>query len=97
MKLWERVTEARLKGVVTVKDRQYGFQKGKSTVQPMFCLRVFQEKMREHQTDMHMVFVVLEKVYTTPGIGAKPFPFYSDPRHYHGNNSRGSATGKVIC
>ena len=97
MKLWERVTEARLKGVVTVKDRQYGFQKGKPTVQPMYCLRVFQEKMREHQTDMHMVFVVPEKVYTTPGIGAKPFPLYSDPRHYHRENSRGNATGKVIC
>ena len=31
----------------------------------MFCLRVLQEKMREHQKDLHMVFVDLEKAYDT--------------------------------
>ena len=31
----------------------------------MFCLRMLQEKMREHQREMHMVFVDLEKAYDT--------------------------------
>ena len=45
--------------------RQYGFQKGKSTTQPMFCLRILQERMREYQQDLHLVFVDLEKAYDT--------------------------------
>jgi hypothetical protein len=65
LKLWERVIEARLREMTTISKRQYGFQKGKSTTQPMFCLRMLQEKMREHQRDMHMVFVDLEKAYDT--------------------------------
>jgi len=63
LKLWERVVENRIRGLVKISDRQYGFQPGKSTVQPMFCLRMLQEKMREYQTDLHMVFVNLEKAY----------------------------------
>ena len=31
----------------------------------MFCLRMLQEKMREYQQDLHMVFVDLEKAYDT--------------------------------
>ena len=65
LKLWERIVEARIRQIVKISDRQYGFQKGKSTVQPMFCLRMLQEKMREYQTDLHMVFVDLEKAYDT--------------------------------
>jgi hypothetical protein len=59
------VIEARLRDMVDISTRQYGFQKGKSTTQPMFCLRILQEKMREHQRDLHMVFVDLEKAYDT--------------------------------
>jgi len=65
LKLWERVVENRIRGLVKISDRQYGFQPGKSTVQPMFCLWMLQEKMREYQTDLHMVFVDLEKAYDT--------------------------------
>jgi len=57
--------ENRIRGLVKISDRQYGFQPGKSTVQPTFCLRLLQEKMREYQTDLHMVFVDLEKAYDT--------------------------------
>ena len=45
--------------------RQYGFQKEKSTIQHMFCLRILQERMREYQQDLHLVFVDLEKAYDT--------------------------------
>ena len=48
-----------------ISNRLYGFQKGKSTTQPMFFLRILQEMMREHQRDLHMVFVDLEKAYVT--------------------------------
>ena len=65
LKLWERIIEGRLRDIVQIAKRQYGFQKGKSTTEPMFCLRMLQEKMREYQQDLHMVFVDLEKAYDT--------------------------------
>jgi len=65
LKLWERVVENMIRGLVKISDRQYGFQTGKSTIQPMYCLWMLQEKMREYQTDLHMVFVNLEKAYDT--------------------------------
>jgi len=65
LKLWESIVENRIRGLVKISDRQYAFQPRKSTVQPMFYLRMLQEKMREYQTDLHMVFVDLEKVYDT--------------------------------
>ena len=39
------------------------FQPGKSTIQPLFCLRMLQEKQREFGKELHMVFVDLEKAY----------------------------------
>jgi len=48
LKLWERRVENRIRGLVKISDRQYGFQPGKSTVQPMFCFWMLQEKMREY-------------------------------------------------
>ena len=65
LKLWERVIEARLRDIVTISERQYGFQKGKSTIQPMFCLRILQEKFREFNKKLHMGLVDLEKAYHT--------------------------------
>ena len=61
LKLWDRVTEARLREMVNISKRQFGFQKRKSAMQPMFCLRMLQEKMRERQKALHMVFINLEK------------------------------------
>ena len=65
LKLWERVIEARLRGMTKISNRLYGFQKGKSMNQPMFFLRILQGKMQEHQRDLHVVFVDLEKAYVT--------------------------------
>ena len=45
--LWERVVESRLRKLVDISERQYGFQPGKSTIQPLFCLRMLQEKHTE--------------------------------------------------
>ena len=46
LKLWERVVESRLRKIVNISERQYGFQPGKSTIQTLFCLRMLQEKHR---------------------------------------------------
>ena len=48
-----------------ISNRLYGFQKGKSTIQPMFFLKILQENMGEHKRDLHMVFVDLEKAFVT--------------------------------
>ena len=57
LKLWERVIEHRLREIVTISERQYGFQKGKSTTQPMFCLRMVQERFRVFDKSIHIVLV----------------------------------------
>ena len=58
MKLWERMIEARL-----IADNQFGFRPGNSTIEPIFALRMLQEKCREKNKELHMVFVDLEKAY----------------------------------
>ena len=63
LKLWERVVESRLRKMVNISERQYGFQSGKSMIQPLFCLRMLQEKQREFGKELHAVFVDLEKAY----------------------------------
>ena len=64
LKLWERVVESRLRKMVChISERQYGFQPGKSTIQPLFCLRMLQEKHRVSGKELHVVFVDLEKAY----------------------------------
>ena len=63
MKLWERLIEARLRQISSIDNTQYGFRPGKSTTEPIFILRILQEKYREMNKELHMVFVDLEKAY----------------------------------
>ena len=63
MKLWERVVEKRLRAVVEICEQQYGFMPGKSTTDAIFALRMLMEKFREGQSELHCVFVDLEKAY----------------------------------
>ena len=46
LKLWERVVESRLRKMVNISERQHGFLPEKSTIQPLFYLRMLQEKHR---------------------------------------------------
>ena len=62
-KLWERLIEARLRQITSIDNTQYGFRPGKSTTEPIFILRILQEKHREMNKELHMVFVDLEKAY----------------------------------
>ena len=63
MKLWERIIEARLREIVNIRDNQFGFRPGMSTQEPVFALRQLQEKGRERNTYLHMVFVDPEKAF----------------------------------
>ena len=64
MKLWERIIEARLREIVNIRDNQFGFRPGMPTTEPpVFALRQLQEKCREKNKDLHMVFVDLEKAF----------------------------------
>ena len=59
MKLWEIMIEARRREITNIADNQFGFRPGKSTTEPIFALRILQEKYKE----LHMVFVDLETAY----------------------------------
>ena len=62
MKLWERVIEARLRSIVNLRENQFGFRPGMST-EPVFSWQQLQEKCRENNKDLQMVFVDLEKAF----------------------------------
>ena len=55
--------EARLREITKIADNQFGFRPGKSTTEPIFALRMLQEKYREKNKELHVNFVDLEKVY----------------------------------
>ena len=57
MKLWERLLEAGLRQITSIGNTQYGVRPGKSTTEPIFILRIIQEKYREMNKELHMVFV----------------------------------------
>lgn len=47
LKLWERVLDSRLRDVVNISVEQFGFMKGRGTVDAIFALRQLLEKYRE--------------------------------------------------
>jgi len=63
MKLWERVVEKRMRERVDICEQQYGFMPGRSTTDAIFALRRLIEKYREGRSELHCVFVDLEKAY----------------------------------
>ena len=63
IKVWERIIEARLRDGVEINKQQYGFMPGKKITDAMFPLRMLMEKYKEHQRELHCVFMDLEKAY----------------------------------
>ena len=63
MKLLERIIDQRLRTIVELGNIQFGFRRDRSTMDPVFALTILQEKYKEKQKDLHMIFVDLEKAY----------------------------------
>ena len=61
--LYERMVENRWRKQIEISSNQYGFRPEISTMEPIFALRILQEKYLEKRTELHMVFVDLEKAY----------------------------------
>ena len=56
--------ENRIREIVESRNIQFGFRRGSmSTTEPIFAMRIIQEKYQERKKDIHMVFVDLEKAY----------------------------------
>ena len=63
MKLWEKILEERLRKIVKIDGCQFGFQKGKSTIDAIFIVRQVQEKYAAKKRKLFHVFVDLEKAF----------------------------------
>jgi len=50
---------------VEIAENQFGFQPGKSTIDPIFTIKLLMEECREKQQELHLIFVDLEKAYDT--------------------------------
>ena len=54
MELWEIIIDQRIRQIVEIDDIQFGFRKGRSTTEPIFALRIMQEKYREKGTYIYI-------------------------------------------
>ena len=61
MKVWERVTDQRLRMEVEISPEQFGFMPNRRTTDSIFALRQTMEKYRERQKALYIVFIDLEK------------------------------------
>jgi hypothetical protein len=59
IKLWERIIEHRLRGVINITKNQFGFMPGRSTMEAIFLIWQLMERCREQKKDMHMIFIDL--------------------------------------
>jgi hypothetical protein len=51
MKLWERIIEYLLRGVINVTENQFGFISGKSTMEEIFLIRQLMERYKKQKKD----------------------------------------------
>jgi len=53
MKIWKKAIGLRIGGETSVSKNQFGFMPGKSTMKPIFCVRLVIEKYKEKQDVMY--------------------------------------------
>ena len=63
MKISENIIDKRVRSETTVTRNLFGFMSGRSTMEPIFCVRQIVEKYRERKRKLCMVFIDLEKAY----------------------------------
>lgn len=63
MKLLERVLDKRLREETEVCSEQFGFMKGRGTMDAVFALRQVMESYRDKQRELYMSFIDLENAY----------------------------------
>src|SRR6267154_4514775 len=63
LKVLERVIEARIRKMVKLEEKQFGFSPGKGTTDAIFIVRQVQEKFLEKQKELWMTFVDLDKAF----------------------------------
>ena len=63
LKVLEKVLDNRLRKLIKICDTQFGFSKGKGTMDAVFVLRQLQEKMLEKQKKIYVALLDLEKAY----------------------------------
>ena len=56
MKLWEKVTDSRIRNKMTIAEQQFGFMPRRSTADAIFCLRMLMEKWSESQKAVHLIW-----------------------------------------
>jgi len=61
--LWERVIENKLRVDISISENQFGFIPGRLTTEAIHFIRRLMEFYRDRKSDIHMVFVDLEKAY----------------------------------
>ena len=63
MKVYEKVVEARLRDILQIDGCQFGFMKGRSTIDAIYIVIQVQEKYREKRKKLFHVSVYLERSF----------------------------------
>ena len=63
LKIYEKVLDKRLREETEIGDEQFGFMRGRGTVDAIFILRQMMEKYAEKQRGLFLAFIDLEKAY----------------------------------
>ena len=63
LKVLERILDERLREIVKIGKQQYGFMKGRGTLDAIFIVRQLQEKRLEGNQKLFCAFIDLEKAY----------------------------------
>lgn len=63
MNPWERIIERRIRDEPIIFKNQLGFTFGRPTIDVIYFIRQPMENYREKSTNLHIIFIDLEKLY----------------------------------